>query len=154
MKNVDDIEGFNRSLGGPLANTPINIGCAGKSESWQVLAPTRGMPHGVLNINHIIHGQYRENYTSLAKERDFGCGKIPEPFGPEGIVYGDKVINAVNKKRTAYPDDGNAIHYVANGEIGIAFSNWVKRKGESAMSETPNCRTSRLSFTTGIWLRL
>ncbi|NLX82385.1 MAG: AAA family ATPase [Clostridiales bacterium] len=147
MKNVDDIEGFNRSLGGTIGEyTYFNIGCAGKSESWQVLAPTRGMPHGVTNINHIIHGQYRENYTSLAKERDFWMRKIPEPFGPEGIVYGDKVINVVNKKRTAYPDDGNAIHYVANGEIGIAFSNWVK-KGEPAKVRNLKLSNLKVEFS-------
>lgn len=128
MENADDTDGFNASLGGTVGQyTYFNLGCAEKSESWQVLSPIRGFPHGVANINHIIHGKYRENYTELAKESDFWRRKIPRPFGSEGIVYGDKVINVANGKRKAYPDNSDAIHYVANGEIGIAFSNWVKK---------------------------
>jgi ATP-dependent exoDNAse (exonuclease V) alpha subunit len=128
MKDVDDINGFNISLGGTAGQyNYFNLGCADKSESWQVLAPIRGLPHGVANINHIIHGKYRANYTALAKESNFWQRRIPRPFGAEGIVYGDKVINVINTKRKAYPDNASAIHYVANGEIGVAFSNWVKK---------------------------
>ena len=142
MKDVNDLGGFNRSLGGTVGEyTYFNMGCAEKSESWQVLAPIRGMPHGVININHMIQGQYREDYISLAKEKDFWRKKIPSPFGPEGIVYGDKVINILNKKRTAYPNNGDAINYVANGEIGIAFANWVK-KGDS--TKVRNLKLSNL----------
>lgn len=44
-------------------------------------------------------------------------------MGPEGIVYGDKVINLVNHARhRAYPKD--ALKYIANGEIGIAVGQW------------------------------
>lgn len=132
MNDIDDINGFNISLGGTVGQyTYFNLGCADKSEGWQVLAPVRGLPHGVANINHIIHGKYRANYTELAKESVFWQRKIPRPFGAEGIVYGDKVINVINTKRKAYPDNASAIHYVANGEIGVAFSNWVK-KNDSA----------------------
>lgn len=128
MKSIDDINGFNLSLGGTVGQyTYFNLGCADKSESWQVLAPVRGLPHGVANINHIIHTKYRADYIELAKEADFWKRKIPHPFGAEGVVYGDKVINVTNTKRKAYPDNVGAIHYVANGEIGIAFSNWVKK---------------------------
>lgn len=128
MKSADDVNGFNISLGGTVGQyTYFNLGCADKSESWQVLAPIRGLPHGVANINHIIHSKYRENYVALAKESDFWKRKIPRPIGAEGIVYGDKVINVINTKRKAYPDNAGSIHYVANGEIGVAFSNWVKK---------------------------
>ena len=128
MKDIDDVNGFNSSLGGTVGQyTYFNLGCAGKSDGWQVLAPIRGLPHGVANINHIIHSKYRANYIALAKESDFWQRKIPRPIGAEGIVYGDKVINVINNKRKAYPDDAGSIHYVANGEIGIAFSIWVKK---------------------------
>ena len=128
MKSVDDVNGFNICLGGTVGQyTYFNLGCADKSESWQVLAPIRGLPHGVANLNHIIHSEYRENYVALAKESDFWKRKIPRPIGAEGIVYGDKVINVINSKRKAYPDNAGSINYVANGEIGVAFSNWVKK---------------------------
>lgn len=128
MKDIDDVNGFNISLGATVGQyNYFNLGCAVKSESWQVLAPVRGLPHGVANINHIIHRKYRANFIELAKESNFGQRKIPKLFGAEGIVYGDKVINVINKKRKAYPDNATAIHFVANGEIGIAFSNWVKK---------------------------
>ena len=128
MKNVDDIDGFNASLGGTVGQyTYFNLGCAASSEKWQILAPVRGQPHGVININHIIHGKYRNAYVELAKEPKFWKRKIPRPFGAEGIVYGDKVINVINSNRSAYPNNPNAINTVANGEIGIAFSNWVKK---------------------------
>jgi len=128
MNSVEDVNGFNISLGGTAGQyNYFNIGCADKSESWQVLAPIRGLPHGVANINHIIHNKYRENYVELAKETDCRRRKIPRPIGQEGIVYGDKVINVKNAKRKAYPDNAGSIHYVANGEIGVAFSNWVKK---------------------------
>jgi len=40
-------------------------------------------------------------------------------MGPEGIVYGDKVINVRNlRRKDVYPRE-NAINYVANGEIGV-----------------------------------
>ncbi|WP_408998395.1 ATP-binding domain-containing protein [Syntrophus buswellii] len=40
------------------------------------------------------------------------------PAGPEGIIYGDKVINITNKSgRKTYPEKEKS--YVANGDIGI-----------------------------------
>lgn len=129
MNDVNDINGFNISLGGTVVGqyTYFNLGCAKKSESWQILAPVRGLPHGVVNINHIVHTKYRANYIELAKESSSWKRKISKPFGAEGIVYGDKVINVKNKKRYAKPHNAGAIDYVANGEIGIACSNWVKK---------------------------
>lgn len=53
--------------------------------------------------------------------------KTINPLGSEGIVYGDKVINVKNSKRKAYPDNPGAIHYVANGEIGIACGSFGKQ---------------------------
>lgn len=119
MKDVDDIDGFDKSLGGKITDngTYFNLGCAKYAEDWQILAPVRNMPHGVININHLIHRKYREDLMALAKRS--GYKKIPSPMGPEGIIYGDKVINVVNKKREAYPKTADAINYVANGEIGI-----------------------------------
>lgn len=39
-------------------------------------------------------------------------------MGPEGIAYGDKVINLINtSKKQAFSESGD--NYIANGEIGI-----------------------------------
>ena len=126
MKDVDDIDGFNISLGGTVGQyTYFNLGCAASSEKWQILAPIKNMPQGAININHIIHSKYRENFIDIAKRKRYK--KTVSPLGSEGIVYGDKVINVINGKRTAYPDNAGAIHYVANGEIGIASGSFGKQ---------------------------
>lgn len=126
MKDVEDIDGFNISLGGTVGQyTYFNLGCAASSEKWQILAPIKNMPQGAINLNHIIHRKYRGNFIELAKRKRYK--KTTSPLGAEGIVYGDKVINVRNGKRTAYPDNTGAIHYVANGEIGIASGSLGKQ---------------------------
>ena len=118
MANVDDQDGFDRSLGATFSGyTYFNTGCAAYADKWQILSPVRNMPQGVMNMNRFIHLKYRENYIELSKKSQYR--KIPKAFGPENIVYGDKVINVINDDREAYPQNG-ALNYVANGEVGIA----------------------------------
>jgi hypothetical protein len=124
LSDIDDMEKFNNSLG---SNGYFNIGAGAFAEKWQLLAPVRGMPHGVININHLIHARYRSDYLALAcktSSRDVPWyeKKIPAPMGTENIVYGDKVIHLRNKKRKGYNWDKKESmeDYVANGEIGIA----------------------------------
>ncbi|KAA6328833.1 RecBCD enzyme subunit RecD [termite gut metagenome] len=120
MENLNDFDNFNISLGGTISGdyAYFNVGCATSAENWQILAPVKNMPFGVLNINHLIHTKYKEEVITLAKRKL--QKKIPPPLGSESIVYGDKVINIRNRKCKAYPDNEKAINYVANGEIGIA----------------------------------
>lgn len=128
MNAVDDVTGFQLSLGGTFSKDycHVSIGAAGKVEDWQILAPVKGMPHGVSNINHQIHTKYCGDRLELAKTKQY---KIPKPLGSEQIVYGDKVINVINKGRKGYdwttknPFD-KATGYVANGEIGIFSAKW------------------------------
>lgn len=126
LDNIDDIEKFNLSLGSTEKNARgfqyFNKGCAVKAENWQILAPVRNMPHGVINLNHIIQQKYRKDYLDLANNTYF----IPKRMGPESIVYGDKVICIKNEKRDAYPKNEDNLNMVANGEIGIAMANWNK----------------------------
>ena len=120
MENADDQDGFDKSLGANITNdgyTYFNLGCAKYADKWQFLAPVRNMPQGVMNVNRLIHLKYRESFVELSKEGRYR--KIPKAFGPENIVYGDKVINVINNGRDAFPQDG-AMNYVANGEVGIA----------------------------------
>lgn len=119
MADVDDQEGFDLALGGTKLDHGVffNRGCAASAEAWQILAPVRNMPQGVMNINRLFHLKYREKLLGVSK-RDY-YRRIPKALGPEGIIYGDKVINVINKRRDGWNDrvfDG----YVANGEIGIA----------------------------------
>lgn len=126
MESVDDQDGFDMSLGGSRGDFGMffNTGSAECAEKWQILAPVRNMPQGVLNINRLLHLKYRERYLELSKR--YGYQKrIPKALGPENIVYGDKVINIINHKRESWPQ-GKGRSYVANGEIGIACGPYVK----------------------------
>lgn len=126
LDNIDDIEKFNLSLGSTEKNARgfqyFNKGCAVKAEDWQLLAPVRNMPHGVINLNHIIQQKYRKDFLDLANN----SYHIPKRMGPESIVYGDKVICIKNEPREAYPKSNENLNMVANGEIGIAMANWNK----------------------------
>ena len=137
MKDEDDVDGFNKSFGGIPHHgdkydgltffnyTKENYkGCAQKAEDWQILSPVRNDSHGVLHMNHFIHEKYRCESMELAAA---GTGNIPKRMGADGIVYGDKVINVVNNKRKAWPEN-EADNYVANGEIGIASGGWGQSK--------------------------
>lgn len=129
MENPDDQDGFDRSLGGTVTpnGTYFNVGCAAFADEWQILAPVRNMPYGVSGVNNLLHRKYREGLVSLSK-RSFKK-KIPSAMGAESIVYGDKVINVTNGRRNAYSySERNAVAgYVANGEIGIAGSNFGRQ---------------------------
>ena len=128
MDGVDDQKGFDLSLGGTKGDYGIffNTGCAKFAEKWQILAPVRNMPQGVMNINRMIHLKYRERLLQVSKY--YGARKrIPKALGPENIIYGDKVINVVNNSRDAWPKEGGR-NYVANGEIGIACGSYSAKK--------------------------
>ena len=131
MTDADDQEGFDRALGATFGDygTFFNIGAADFADKWQILAPVRNMPQGVMNMNRLIHLKYREKYLELSKQ--WGARKrIANSLGPEGIVYGDKIINVINtSQKEAYPADDKARNYIANGEIGIACGDYsTKRK--------------------------
>lgn len=123
MTDVDDQEGFDLSLGGEKLGNYIyfNNGCAKYADKWQILAPVRNMPQGVMNINRMIHLRYRERLLDVSK-RYGQLQRIPKALGPENIVYGDKVINVINTSdKKAWPQSGGR-NYIANGEVGIACS--------------------------------
>lgn len=130
MKDIYDQESFDLSLGGTKGDYSIffNVDAAEYVEKWQILAPVRNMPHGVMNINRMIHLKYREKFLEVSKY--WGARKrIANSLGPEGIVYGDKVINLVNTSaKEAYPNDEGARNYLANGEIGIACGDYSKAR--------------------------
>lgn len=132
MKDIDDQEGFDLALGGTKGDYGIffNVGAAESAEKWQILAPVRNMPQGVMNMNRLIHLKYREKFLEVSKH--WGARKrIANSLGPEGIVYGDKVINVINTSdKEGWPKE-NARNYIANGEIGIACGDYSKRDNKN-----------------------
>lgn len=129
LKSLTDEVTFEESLGGVYSefdggstvffNTEYRDrpGASRKAEAWQILSPIKQYQAGVTAINRALQQHFRKTFLKLAAQTGWSK-KIPSPAGPEGIVYGDKVINVVNKSgRDTYPEKDDA--YVANGDIGI-----------------------------------
>lgn len=130
LKSIDDEAGFEEKNGGVPSeyNGETNIffntkykdrpGSAEKAEEWQILSPIRQNPAGVLALNRIVQQQFRKRFLDLTARTGFHKKIITSPAGPEGIIYGDKVINVANSShRKTYPEKDDK--YVANGDIGI-----------------------------------
>ena len=145
MSGSDDQKGFDRALGATITQyeTFFNRECAEYADKWQVLAPVRNMPHGVININRLFHQKYRSHQLELSRRDYKKC--IPPALGDEEIVYGDKVINVQNIKKEAYPNDGHAMNYVANGEIGIACG--IYKTGLKNNNSLKVCFSSQTGYT-------
>lgn len=130
LESREDARGFELSIGGDEYEGSVYFHRGkthAKSESWQILSPVRGLSHGVRDVNRQIQTQFRA--ATIASARQARFRRIPKPLGPEGIVYGDKVINLVNHSTDrVFPKEGG-INYVANGEIGIVVGEF---KGKSA----------------------
>jgi UvrD-like helicase C-terminal domain len=123
LDGPDDVTGFEISCGGSEFNGSMYFhrgrkpgeGAALKADAWQILAPVRGRPHGVRELNRALHRRFRQHAIDDARER---WRRVPEPVGAEQIVYGDKVISVRNESwRKVYP--AKADRYVANGDIGV-----------------------------------
>lgn len=128
LQSRDDVLGFETSIGGSeyqgrayFHRTKTHAKC----EGWQILSPVRGLTHGVRDINRLVQTTFRAQTIEWARQARFR--KIPKPVGPEGIVYGDKVINLVNATTDwVYPKEGG-INYVANGEIGVVVGQFKSK---------------------------
>lgn len=143
MSDVDDIQGFNLSIGGIINNGWMNFGNDPKKvEAWQILSAYRNdAAIGTATINRYIHERYRSQEGIQLKDcRIRGTKNL---LGTDGILYGDKVINVRNQKREGYPKaPENA--YVANGEVGIVERIWEKPKDKRnthqiRFSSQPDC---------------
>ncbi len=98
-------------------------GAARKVESWQILSPVRGTLHGVDALNRAVQARFRKGALAMANVEQFYRRKIPKPLGPQGLLWGDKVINVANHGgRQTYPKVAGA--YVANGDIGIVVGEY------------------------------
>ena len=143
IKDIDDQAGFGESLGGVASGGYVyfNNSYGGKEgagkacENWQVLSPVHATGAGVAEINRSIHRHFRADLIASAREVPRYGRIVPKPMGPEGIVYGDKVMNNHNHAHNdVWPDEslqGNknvtASRFVANGEIGMVVGQFKKR---------------------------
>jgi exodeoxyribonuclease V alpha subunit len=103
---------FNASLGLAEGSKDINPVLA---ERWQILSPVRNHEFGTTEINRKIQAKYRGGMLNFSK------GKGIKPFGEQEIVWTDKVMQAINCRKTSYPR-GEGLDYVANGEIGLVVA--------------------------------
>jgi hypothetical protein len=133
LAGADDQDGFEQSIGGSpydgrvyfWAAKGVEAGAAAKSDAWQVLSPVRAGLAGVEALNLAVQRRFRKGAKAWAEQTRYS--KIPKPAGPQGLLWGDKVINIRNNgRRWTYPAVENA--YVANGDIGIVIGGY-KRKG-------------------------
>jgi hypothetical protein len=128
LTGAEDVLGFEKWLGGSEyeGRTYFRRGAATAAESWQILSPVRGLTHGVRDLNRLIQTTFRSGTIEFARS---DRRRIPEPMGAEGIVYGDKVINLMNRRRKhMYPKDDRSLYYVANGEIGVVVGQFKSSK--------------------------
>ena len=151
LDDLNDVEGFNRSLGSSYDGLYFNdTGKAKyfnqtpsieKIDDWQILSPVRKNINGTNEINRLLHFLYRKNKVEYCNGKNFNYPpKLPKPLGNEEIVYGDKVINVKNTKvnpKRVYPQDG--LNYIANGEMGLVVgqlkSKQAKFKGQPQKTE-------------------
>lgn len=145
MSGADDAPGFETSYGGKLVGEYVYFDREGAehAESWQVLSPLHGRASGVVELNRLLKHTYRAGAMKLARNEDGKRRRIPKPFGPQGVVYGDKVINVRNVRRKYwFPNRDDALGLVANGEIGVVTGPF-QGKGKKVPTDRLN-----VTFTT------
>lgn len=135
LESDEDEAGFCVSIGGTVWEKDGNAyfnnrykgtpGAAEKAEEWQILSPLRDNQVGVDAINRLIQKQFRQRAISMSSQK---WPKIPRPMGPQGILWGDKVINIKNdSRRKVWPEIESP--YVANGDIGVVVGKYKKKGG-------------------------
>ena len=126
LKGRDDEIGFEQRIGGSEYEGGMYFwrtrdGEKPLAESWQVISPVRGADHGVASINRAVQQTFRRTWHSSASTQRYNRVVHP-PLGPQGIIYGDKVINLRNSsRRRVYPERES---YVANGDVGLVVGNF------------------------------
>jgi hypothetical protein len=141
-----DEQGFGVSLGGVAVGDTVfyNLGDARRADRWRILTPVNLRAHGVDELNLFIQRHFRRRRL---KEARSWSRKIPAPFGPERIVYGDKVMSIENQRRYGiWPKDqaSRALRYVANGEIGFVIGqtawrqDWTPDRLQAEFSSQPD----------------
>ncbi|KAF1290189.1 AAA family ATPase [Candidatus Enterococcus leclercqii] len=115
MNDVNDIDGFNLSIGGSKNGQYTNYNTGENVEDWQILSPTKFIGLGSAYINDMIHRQYRQDIVDKWNQYPFSKNN---PQSIQNIVFGDKVISNRNGDIN-YWDGSSGKSYISNGEIGI-----------------------------------
>src|SRR5262249_42031947 len=141
LKLTDDKKAyipFNVSLG--LAEDPKKIDPV-QAERWQILSPVRNHEYGTTEINRKIQAKYRGGLLMTARNPR---SQVLKPFGEQEIIWTDKVMQAINCRKTSYPKSSDGLNYVANGEIGLVVQT-SEGKGSRADSMKVQFSTQPLS---------
>lgn len=122
--SVTDSESFNNLQGATSLGKDFKKSISTPSiEQWQILSPVRGHIHGTRGINRYLHEKYRKLDISAFKNNF----KLPQPYGTDEIIYGDKVICLQNLRQVkAFPEKQE--NYIANGELGLVVGYSQKLK--------------------------
>lgn len=153
MEDIDDIQGFDLSIGGTINAGWMNFGTEPKKiEDWQILSAYRNdAAIGTATINRYIHQKYRSQEPIRLK--DCTVRGTRNLLGTDGIVFGDKVINIRNQNRQFYDPRTKQVceGYVANGEVGIVERIWQTPKAKRnthqvIFSSQPTCSYNWLSM--------
>lgn len=144
INDESDQSGFGASLGGVVSGDYVYYNASSRDdgagvhcEAWQILTPIRASGAGISELNRSIHRHFRANHIEQSVNTNGWMRKVPKPMGPEGIVYGDKVMCVRNHRHNdVYPEEfphgsrfSGPARFVANGEIGIVVGQF-KRKGQ------------------------
>jgi AAA domain/UvrD-like helicase C-terminal domain len=142
LKDRGDETGFELSVGGTEFKGWVYFrhkwqdhpGAGSLVESWQILSAVRGGLHGVDALNRLIQLQFRSQARERSSPEAGWARRTPRPVGPQGILYGDKVINLNNGLyKCVFGTDKR--EYVANGEIGSVVGEFKGSK--SKMNRLP-----------------
>ena len=147
------------ALGGTRSGAHVyfNFWSSGPAaDKWQILSPLRGDAAGTLLTNRLVQKYFRGETRKAAELADRRYAKVSPPMGNDGIIYGDKVINLGNHRRTSvYPEadsEGNApLCYVANGEIGIATGPFRKKGKKTNLNNVHVTFSSQPGFEYTYW---
>jgi ATP-dependent exoDNAse (exonuclease V) alpha subunit len=126
------------------------------ADKWQVLSPLKGEAAGTLILNRVIQSGFRAETRKRAQREDRRFAKVAPPMGRDGIIYGDKVINLGNHRRTSvYPkengDGKEPLKYVANGEIGIVTGPFKKKGSKISLNNLKVTLSSQPGFEYTYW---
>jgi thymidine kinase len=114
MTSIDDLDGFNKSLGATVGQY-TSYPTSKHIEKWQILSPTKFIGAGSYYLNNQLHQKYRQDIVEKWNAYRWSNNS---PQSVQNIVYGDKVISNVNGEKD-YWDGSSGKAYIANGEIGI-----------------------------------
>ncbi len=107
---------------------------------WQILAPTRGGPHGTRKLNALVQDRYHRWSKEAKRHQKGGYLRWPVKLGNEQITTYDKVMQISNEQfpywRQGEKKDPKKRLPVFNGQIGTVRGTWpfavqrYRRKGE------------------------